>query len=264
MAHIEVLYGKQPERTIQLDTDRLVIGRGVGAHVVLKHDTVSRVHCEIIQRHGQHYVRDLMSTNQLQRGDETVPAALLRNGDKVAVGAFFIRYRTADAPGWTESAAPAAKQHWPGLGDEPERKEVEGVQVASELNEGAEDGVAEKYKSTSLANPKQLARIRKKVSAEQGAHIKVKMGREMHTVALARLPFKVGCGDGHNLTLPGKPLLGRTAFEITKEGDSYLIERGSFWISLRAGGKTVRKSRWLDDGDWIRTRGFSFRFWEGA
>jgi pSer/pThr/pTyr-binding forkhead associated (FHA) protein len=267
VAHIEVTYGKQIERRIQLDAPRLVVGRGVGADLVLHHTTVSRIHCEIFERHGQHYVRDLMSTNSVQLGDDSVPAALLRNADEVAVGPFVLRYRAEDAPGLVEDRPAGA--HWPGLGEEQGSSLPPGVQLASDLVDAEPDTsgdkyeLAEKYKATALANPKQLDKLRQKVAAEQSAHLKIRVGKELHTLPLPRT-MVVGWKPGHDLTLPNKPWLGSVAFTISKQGDAWLIERGSIWNGVRVGGSPLRKTAWLDDGDWIRCRGVELRFFQGS
>ncbi len=72
----------------QITLDRLPIrmGRGRENDLVLSHALVSRAHCELFERDGKLFVRDLDSTNGTFVGSRPVQESPLRPGDLLTVG----------------------------------------------------------------------------------------------------------------------------------------------------------------------------------
>ncbi|MCH2125702.1 MAG: FHA domain-containing protein [Pirellulaceae bacterium] len=64
----------------------VVIGRGREASLTLPHALASRRHCEIIERDGHLWVRDLQSLNGTFIGNERVDEAILPPGELLTIG----------------------------------------------------------------------------------------------------------------------------------------------------------------------------------
>jgi len=102
------------------------LGRGSEASLRLVHPLVSRLHCELFEREGQVWVRDLRSLNGTFVGSERVGECLLRPGDLLTVGVVTFRasYQLQESPEFgSEERSPAS-----GV---PERMEDAGRPVAS-------------------------------------------------------------------------------------------------------------------------------------
>jgi pSer/pThr/pTyr-binding forkhead associated (FHA) protein len=67
------------------------IGRSHDNRVVLSHRLVSRVHCEIFQRDGRLFVRDLGSLNGTFVGNQRISECELQPGDLLTVGVVTFR-----------------------------------------------------------------------------------------------------------------------------------------------------------------------------
>ena len=68
-----------------------VIGRGPDASVNLSHPLVSRRHCELQDKQGHLWVRDLDSLNGTFVGSERIVEATLRPGELLTVGTVTFR-----------------------------------------------------------------------------------------------------------------------------------------------------------------------------
>lgn len=64
----------------------VVIGRGREASLTLPHALASRRHCEIIERDGHLWVRDLQSLNGTFIGNERIDEAILPPGELLTIG----------------------------------------------------------------------------------------------------------------------------------------------------------------------------------
>ena len=71
---------------ITLDRFPIRMGRGRENDLVLSHALVSRVHCELFERDGKLFVRDLDSTNGTFVGSRPIQESPLRPGDLLTVG----------------------------------------------------------------------------------------------------------------------------------------------------------------------------------
>lgn len=108
---------KQRSFTVRLP---ILLGRGDEAKFRIQHDLVSRRHCELFERGGHVYVRDLGSTNGTFLNDEQVPASTKTRvppGGVVRVGglSFAVEYQ------------PPASERGSPTGGEPDVHEAAGA-----------------------------------------------------------------------------------------------------------------------------------------
>lgn len=99
--HVVAPAAKQRTFTVRLP---ILLGRGDEAKFRIQHDLVSRRHCELFEREGEVYVRDLGSTNGTFLNDEQVPVSTKTRvppGGIVRVGglAFSVDYESKLAAG---------------------------------------------------------------------------------------------------------------------------------------------------------------------
>lgn len=96
---------------VQMDSDRITVGRAAGNDIVLSDDgQVSRVHAILERIAGSWSVRDVSSRNgTFLNGTRVSGEARLGPGDEIRIGRTRIvlrAERTADDPGMTEAQAP--------------------------------------------------------------------------------------------------------------------------------------------------------------
>jgi two-component system, NtrC family, response regulator GlrR len=91
---LTVIAGPDRGLSCELPDERLVVGTHRGAGLVLKDDTVSRFHCELVREDRKLVLRDLGSRNGTTVDGVTVREALLRPGSAIGVGATALRVDT--------------------------------------------------------------------------------------------------------------------------------------------------------------------------
>ena len=85
------------ERVVPLTGSRLCLGRGPDNDVVLADVSVSRHHAELRAAGGRWTVHDLQSTNGVELNRVPVASAPLAPGDRLAIGAFELRFEDEPA-----------------------------------------------------------------------------------------------------------------------------------------------------------------------
>lgn len=84
---IEVLVGGQAIGTYLVTDNPLAIGRDPGQSlVIIQEPIVSKLHCQILVRQGQVFVRDLQSTNGVYVNEEKVGERQLQDNDVIFLG----------------------------------------------------------------------------------------------------------------------------------------------------------------------------------
>jgi two-component system, cell cycle response regulator len=97
-----VLQGQPIGLALQLDKDRVIIGRGSMCDIVLRDEVASRQHAEIYQLAVEagcveYYVNDLNSTNGTYLNGQFVSSGqLLQDGDKIKVGNHLLKFALLD------------------------------------------------------------------------------------------------------------------------------------------------------------------------
>jgi pSer/pThr/pTyr-binding forkhead associated (FHA) protein len=83
---------------IALDRERITLGRGAGADVVLEHASISHEHAALELFDGGFRLRDLGSTNGVTVNGAKVVVADLKHGDRFELGSLSFRYLVAERP----------------------------------------------------------------------------------------------------------------------------------------------------------------------
>ncbi|MFN6196129.1 MAG: FHA domain-containing protein, partial [Planctomycetota bacterium] len=76
-----------------------VIGRVAGCDLVIDDSKASRRHARIVVEAGVAEVEDLDSSNGTRLNDKPVTRRVLRDGDRIQIGATVLVYREGEAPG---------------------------------------------------------------------------------------------------------------------------------------------------------------------
>src|SRR5579872_1444286 len=103
------------ERREAFDKNEINVGRVQGNDLMLPKGNVSKHHARLLFRDGRFIVTDLKSTNGTYvNGRKISQATIVREGDKIYIGAFVLRLETAAAAG----ASPDASYNPPAQADD--------------------------------------------------------------------------------------------------------------------------------------------------
>ncbi len=100
-AYLIEIYGENLGKKIEIETDRVIIGREARCNIVINSTSVSRKHAMIYKKYidmGNHHsmysfwVRDLGSTNGTYVGDQPINDIELMNGDTIKVGSTIFKF----------------------------------------------------------------------------------------------------------------------------------------------------------------------------
>jgi pSer/pThr/pTyr-binding forkhead associated (FHA) protein len=78
---------------LPLEQERVTLGRGAGADVVLDDASVSNLHAALELTEAGFRIRDLGSTNGVRVNGGRVAASDLKHGDRLEIGSLSFRYR---------------------------------------------------------------------------------------------------------------------------------------------------------------------------
>jgi pSer/pThr/pTyr-binding forkhead associated (FHA) protein len=92
-AFVRVLAGFYEGLELPIDRERLVIGRGRDAEIMLAEPTISRAHAALGFDDGAFFVQDLRSTNGILVNGERCERAPLRDEDEIQIGRLQLRVR---------------------------------------------------------------------------------------------------------------------------------------------------------------------------
>jgi len=87
--------------------DGFVIGRVAGCDLVIDDSKASRRHARLVVDAGVAEVEDLGSSNGTRLNDKPVTRRVLRDGDRIQIGATVLVYREGEAPGAAAATAAA-------------------------------------------------------------------------------------------------------------------------------------------------------------
>ncbi len=100
-----------PESQVTLVDGENILGRGPESALWVDDETVSRRHARIRVEKDNAVLEDLESRNGTFVGDRRIDApAVLRDGDRIRLGSFALRFRASGSPSSTRSASSARKR----------------------------------------------------------------------------------------------------------------------------------------------------------
>ena len=291
MARLVVMYGSRHTRTIALDVERLVIGRGKKAGLSLKNQTISREHCAITRDGTRHILWDLESTSgTFVNGARIGAPVTLEHGDAIELGKHTLKYErdaieagppdatdssqqdTSSAGFWEQGLAESGFGDAPGSADQTQPGgnkatpwDSGAVESAAEVTgrSGAVSGAPEDYAGTMLASEDEIKRIRETLLVQQKPHLAVVVKGERRLVALEGEAITVGYYDEADFRLPGSRFFGRKQFKVYPSGTAWMIKVESFWAQVELGRKRLRGSELLRGGEVINAGGYKFKFDKG-
>ena len=106
--------GSTPNKTIELKSELMVIGREDGCQIVIPHHLVSRKHAQIVRSGNQFFIEDLKSRNKtFVNSKEVLPQVrqLLNPDDRIKICDFLFRFhdervaKPAKLPDWMSKGA---------------------------------------------------------------------------------------------------------------------------------------------------------------
>ncbi|MFO1022168.1 MAG: SpoIIE family protein phosphatase [Planctomycetales bacterium] len=93
MPFLEVRQGGFPQQTVELQGDRIVIGRNPACDLILDDESVSRRHAQILHSHGTYYLEDLRSRNgTLLNGGRVQERTRLQDKDTIHLCNFELQF----------------------------------------------------------------------------------------------------------------------------------------------------------------------------
>lgn len=90
MASLTIAGAETKSRRVNIETEKLVIGRSAGTDLPLEDSAISGEHGEILREGNKYRYRDLDSTNGSLLNGETVTESPLKAGDIITLGAIDI------------------------------------------------------------------------------------------------------------------------------------------------------------------------------
>ncbi|MEI8063591.1 MAG: DUF1553 domain-containing protein [Verrucomicrobiota bacterium] len=98
MAKLHILSGAKIGQVLELDAERVTVGRAPNNVVRFDEDLVSIYHAVFVRDGAGYRLRDLNSTNQTRVNSRPISEVPLQNGDRLEFGLVEIRYEVASAP----------------------------------------------------------------------------------------------------------------------------------------------------------------------
>ena len=92
MPSLVIVSNVEGYRLFEITKDKVVIGRGDDADLVLPNISVSRHHAEVVLQGSQASIQDLESSNGTRVNGKQTQAAVLNSGDEIYVGKFQLIY----------------------------------------------------------------------------------------------------------------------------------------------------------------------------
>src|SRR5262249_52302392 len=172
MASLLILKGTNPGQRVDLNADRIVLGRNPDCHVVINLPPVSREHAQIVRVQGQFFIEDGDGERPSRNGtfvnnQQITGRTLLRDDDRVKICDFLCTFHDATAP----KALPREMRRGEAdTDDEPEDSStVEAAMSRLSRHQLLESQPAEKLKllidiTTSLAKTLQLDPLMPKIA----------------------------------------------------------------------------------------------------
>ncbi len=248
-------HGRDRLRSIPVSgKDRIVIGRGQTAHVVLDNPAVSREHAEV-RRVGQGWMlQDLSGGNGVFVNGKMVNSTRLRDQDRIDILKYTLLF---------DLSQDGARPPLPGMGKEQDDDSLPPLPAPSPPRQPLGNKAA-----TFVVAAEELARMRQQLSSQQGAHLVLAHSGAPARISLQGRPTLV-LGRGGEAPIQGPwwaPWwVPRRVAEIQSTAAGSTLRVVTWWVGVRVNGERVRrgKPRLLADQDVIHISGTKWTF-QGA
>src|SRR5262245_28245294 len=107
VAVLKVIKGSCPGQLVDLQGERMIMGRHPSCQIVLDNAAVSRNHAQILESHGTYFLEDLRSRNgTLLNGKKIQGRTEIRDGDEIRVCEVVLRFHQGAPPESKEEPTP--------------------------------------------------------------------------------------------------------------------------------------------------------------
>jgi pSer/pThr/pTyr-binding forkhead associated (FHA) protein len=229
-----VVLGRTRVREYDYDRGVISVGRDAIQDVAIDNPSVSRSHCQLAFVDGRgHLLEDLGSENgTLHNGRPVRDPVELAAGDEIGVGKFAILYN-------------------------PSREQL--AQLEARPIRPVENPAAEVAATTHL-DEEELARVRRQLDLERGAHLRL-VGRDLgKRVPLYKAATVLGRGAGADVQLAGWLIAARHAvIRRSLDGRTFRLTHEEGLRRVRVNGRPVRHHE-LRDRDRVTIGGTTLQF----
>lgn len=226
MAYIRIYLKETLKQQVELDRERLTIGRAQDNDLVINDPGVSSHHAELVRDHSGYEIVDLGSTNGVFVNGKRVERQSLNYWDEIQVFNHVLKYMASA-----------------GLEDEQDIG-------ANDSKEAESDATME----VDVSNIDDLARLRQR---KKEVYLTLVQDPSVNH-PVKKVNFTIGKGAKCDLPLKGF-FAPRLAATIQHRSDGfYLLPRR--WVSTRVNGNSVREPVRLSDGDRLQLRGRELTF----
>jgi pSer/pThr/pTyr-binding forkhead associated (FHA) protein len=177
MAILTLVFGREILDTYDIDREKMIIGRGDDADVVIANLAVSRHHAAVEKKDGLFTVSDLGSNNGTYVNGRLISGpTTLSFGDEIGIGKHVLVFNSH-----TRKGKPGA--------DTP-------VYEARASRDAPEMG-------TMFVEPEKMEKIREKATAARKAHLKPVNGSESKIIPIEKTDIMFGKGDECDIKIKG-------------------------------------------------------------
>lgn len=241
MAKLEVYRKGALISSVPLTSAGVVLGRGADAQVRLDDKLVSRHHAKVSRGEGGWVLEDLKTRNGTHVNGLREFHRPLEDGDRIELGPFVIVFSRDE--GAKPAADPAGDLSWarpaPAAGDQP-----------LSLDE-----------ATSLAAPKELARLRAEGRLRMQPHLLTQSGPQELVYPLR--DERTLIGRGRHCQIKTQSVRRPVVAEVVRGVDGFEVRRRGWFHSMLVNGEKQRAAR-LADGDTFELGEALFVFRLGA
>lgn len=261
MPKVDVYRRGARQISVAIGPQGVTLGRGADAEVRLDDKLVSRHHARIIPGDGGWVVEDLKTRNGTHVNGLKEFRRSLKTGDRIEVGPFVLLFSkegpaTAQATSPKAPAVPATDLSW--ASPAPQLEDDEEI---LELDSPLPTPARSKEEATSLAAPKELAKLRADGRARLQPHLIHLAGPQEVVHALREGETLVGRGDRCHVRVPAARR--QIAASVVKTSEGFELRKRAWFFSMKVNDEKTSR-RQLAPGDRIELGEAVFVFQPGA
>lgn len=224
----------------------MVIGRGEGADIHLDNPAVSRRHAVVRKTAAGYEIEDVSGKNGLVLNGRPIMKEPLKDGDRIEILKFTIRFEYPAEEAQLERAGRASRAEIEGLlRARTSTADLPGVQRVRVSSVSTED-------STTLLPPKELEKVRTTMAAKAAPHFAIDTNGAMSVYKLQKERTTIGKAAA-DIVVPGGVFMSDPCAEIRAAGGRHSIVFLGGWSVPTVNGEKLKQGveRPLRDGDMI-------------